>query len=392
MKHKIVFCALAVLGLFLASFKQSCMGETAIQKTLRLPPKKGNPRNGSGDFVQLKDGRLLYVYTHFTGGSDDHATAHLAGRYSSDGGVTWTKKDITIVKNEGKRNVMSVSLLRLRNGTIAMFYLRKHSLKDCRPVVRFSVDEAATWSKPQQIIPDSEISYYVLNNDRVVQLKSGRILAPVSRHDCPQGRWTKASSYGTIMCYFSDDNGRSWNCSRTKQDGSPKKGIKGEQVMLQEPGVVELKNGRLMMFCRTESGSQFLSYSSDQGVSWEPFKSSNIISPRSPASIERIPNNGDLVLVWNNHKNIAPNLKGKRTPFCVALSRDEGATWKNLKVVEDNPHGWYCYTAIHFVGDYVLLSHTAGDRRRNNGLAVTQITRFPVKWLYTDSTGNKNRK
>jgi sialidase-1 len=87
------------------------------------------------------------------------------------------------------------------------------------------------------------------------------------------------------------------------------------------------------------------------------------------------------MLVWNDHRNIDPKLKGKRTPFCVALSSDEGSTWRNVKVLEDNPHGWYCYTAIHFEGDHVLLSHSAGDRRKNNGLAATQITRFPLRWL-----------
>ena len=32
-------------------------------------------------------------------------------------------------------NVMSVSLLRLKSGAIAMFYLVKDSLTDCRPMM-----------------------------------------------------------------------------------------------------------------------------------------------------------------------------------------------------------------------------------------------------------------
>ena len=42
---------------------------------LRLDPKDGNPRNSEGDFIQLKDGRILFVYTHFTKGSGDNAGA-----------------------------------------------------------------------------------------------------------------------------------------------------------------------------------------------------------------------------------------------------------------------------------------------------------------------------
>jgi hypothetical protein len=50
-------------------------------------------------------------------------------------------------------------------------------------------------------------------------------------------------------------------------------------------------------------------------------------------------------------------------------------------VLFDNPHGWYCYTAVEFVDDHVLLGHCAGDRQKNNGLAETHVTRFPVEWL-----------
>ena len=57
---------------------------------LVLPPAQSNPRNSEGDFVTLKDGRLLFVYTHFTGGGGDHSSAYLAGRYSSDGGKSWS--------------------------------------------------------------------------------------------------------------------------------------------------------------------------------------------------------------------------------------------------------------------------------------------------------------
>ena len=216
----------------------------SVQKVLRLPPREGNPRNSEGDFVQLRDGRLLFIYTHFTKGAGDHANAFLAGRYSDNGGQTWTQKDVTIIPNEAKQNVMSVSLLRLRDGRIALFYMRKNSLLDCRPVVRFSTDEAKTWSDATDIIPKSQIGYYVLNNDRAVQLKSGRLIIPVSRHATPHGRWTKASSYGTIMSYCSDDGGHTWRRSKTQRNGSPPKETKGKRIMLQEPGIVELKDGQ----------------------------------------------------------------------------------------------------------------------------------------------------
>lgn len=350
--------------------------EDGIRKIVLLPPGSGNPRNSEGDFIELKDGRVLFVYSHFTGGGGDHAAAHLAGRFSSDGGATWSETDTIVVPNEGGLNVMSVSLLRLQSGEIALFYLRKDSLTDTRPYLRLSKDEGQSWSEPTLCIPD-QVGYYVLNNDRAVQLNSGRLVLPVALHNTPeQNRFV---GQAVIMCYFSDDNGTTWRRSRDqRQATSPD----GKAVTLQEPGVVELKDGRLMMFCRTNAGSQYVSYSRDGGDTWTPLGPSNIISPLSPASIERIPSTGDLLLVWNNHEGVDAKYRGKRTPFHAAISKDEGRTWQNVKTLEDDPDGWYCYTAIHFQGDHVLLGHCAGNRPKGTGLAVTQITRFSLDWLY----------
>ncbi len=340
-----------------------------VEKIRLLPPGPGNPRNSEGDFIQLKDGRILFIYSHFTGGGSDHAAAHLAARYSDDGGKTWSDEDAVIVEREGDFNVMSVSLLRLQNGDIALFYLRKNSLTDCRPLMRISRDEGRTWTEPIECI--DEVGYNVMNNDRAVELKSGRLLLPVALHNTP--KQNKFDGRGVISCYLSDDNGKTWRQSRSRQ--------KGENITLQEPGVVELKDGRLMMFCRTPHASQYVSFSQDQGDTWSAFEPSNILSPLSPATIERIPKTGDLLLVWNNHDHVQPQYKGKRTPYNIAISRDEGKTWEKIKTLEDDPNGWYCYTAMTFVGDHVLLGHCAGDRRKG-GLNITQITRVPLDWLY----------
>ncbi len=154
--------------------------------------------------------------------------------------------------------------------------------------------------------------------------------------------------------------------------------------MVQEPGVVALCDGRLMMFCRTDAGSQYLTFSADEGDSWSPLRPSKIISPLSPASIKRVPSTGDLLLVWNDHAGVPDGLVGKRTPLTLAISQDEGGYWGRPHKLEDDPYGWYCYTAIAFTSDHVLLAYCAGDRRKNNGLATLQVTRVPITWLYSD--------
>ncbi|WP_276346847.1 sialidase family protein [Daejeonella sp. JGW-45] len=338
---------------------------------LRLEPGPDNPRNSEGDFINLKSGRILFIYSRYFGSQGgDHSPAYLASRFSDDGGSTWSSEDVKVVEREGTMNVMSVSLLRLKNGKIALFYLKKNSETDCIPMVRFSSDEAKTWSEPVACITDKQ-GYFVLNNNRVIQLSNGRLLMAVNLYNIAEG---SGLNKGSLWSYYSDDNGLTW-----------KSGVEvpnPEKFLTQEPGIVELKNKDVLMIIRSDAGAQCISYSKDKGVTWSSVKPSNIKSPVSPASIERIPTTGDLLLVWNNNGGDDPAIKGKRTPLTVAISRDEGKTWQNVKNVESDPDGWYCYIAIHFTGKDVLLGHCAGNRPKGTGLAVTQITKLNLDWIY----------
>ena len=362
-------CCLLLLGTTVA------MAQPA--RVLHLPPSETNQRNSEGDFITLKDGRILFVYTHFSGGAGDHAAAHLAGRFSKDDGKTWDAEDTLILANDGGMNLMSVSILRLQDGRIALFYIRKNSTEDCRPLVRFSSDEAITWSDPVLTIPDSEIGYYVLNNDRAVQLSNGRIILPLSEHHRPH--YEKWIGHGTMRCYFSDDGGATWRLSASALDGIQED---GSRVLLQEPGIIELHYGRLMMYIRSNGGCQYLSFSTDSGNHWTKPVPSDLLSPVSPAVIERIPSTGDLMIVWNNHDGIDPAIKGKRTPQTIAISKNDGLTWTCVKNLDTNPNGWYCYTAVEFLKDHILLGYCAGDRTINNGLAETKVMRLSNQWLY----------
>ena len=363
---------ISILFAFGCGARHSAVHEPGKHIALHIEPSQNNPRNSEGDFIRLNDGRWLFVYTHFTGGAGDAASAYLAGRFSADDGKTWSEKDTLILPNEGKQNIMSVSLIRLPDGRIALFYLRKDSDESCLPLMRTSDDEGASWSDPAVCVHEN--GYYVMNNDRTVILRDGRIILPLALHTRPG---LKGWHNGLIMCYYSDDQGITWQ--KGKEAENP------ENVTSQEPGVVELSDGKLMLFCRTNAGSQYISFSDDRGESWSPLAPGNIPSPLSPATIESIPSTGDLLLVWNNNPPSNPG-EGKRTPLNIAISKNDGKSWGKIKELENDPNGWYCYTAMDFTDDHVLLAYCAGDRRKYNGLETTQITRLSLDWIYADAT------
>lgn len=105
---KIAFASfLCVLVIFQTAHAQHNLPKQIV---LDLHAHDNNPRNSEGDFVTLKDGRILFIYTKYSGaGGSDFAPADLVARYSADGGQTWTEEDEVVVKNEGKTNVMSVA-------------------------------------------------------------------------------------------------------------------------------------------------------------------------------------------------------------------------------------------------------------------------------------------
>ena len=83
------------------------------------------------------------------------------------------------------------------------------------------------------------------------------------------------------MCYLSDDAGRTWRRSKTTLVG---RGPTGERVTVQEPGVVQLTDGRLKMFCRTDAGSQYVAHSADGGDAWSEL----VGIPSSQSSLSRV--------------------------------------------------------------------------------------------------------
>ena len=214
---------LTPISLFLYLIIPSIATAKTIDEPFSLsvcPSSDENPRNSEGDIVVLKDGTLLLAWSKFSGRAD-HARAEIAAKTSKDGGRSWSE-EFVLQENTGEQNVMSVSFLRLQSQKILFFFLQKNANDDLQLFVRESADEAKTWTPPLRVTEG--MGYYIMNNARAVQLKNGRILAPIAF--CPDIR--KDYNKQVCFCYFSDDDGQSW------KKGSGEVGLKDSAAM--EPG------------------------------------------------------------------------------------------------------------------------------------------------------------
>lgn len=343
-----------------------------------LPPAQGNPRNSEGAFLTLKNGEIVFIYSAFRGESGaDHAVADLRLLRSVDGGHSFADEGVilTCEADQGV-NMMSVSLLEMGNGDIGLFYLLRTTYTEMQMYLRRSSDGGHTWGDRVCCIPRA--GYHVVNNDRVVRLSDGRILIPAAFHrasPAPDGNFI-LDSRGEIVWFCSDDDGLSF---RELPGKSAIPSFTHCLSGLQEPGVVELAPNCLWGWARTDLGRQYEMFSLDNGESWTLPQPSMFTSPCSPLSMKRLPDTR-LCAVWNpipgyNGKEESPGgvWTGGRSPFVLAVSKDNGRSFSSPMIVEEDPGSGFCYCAIHPVLDGVLLAYCAGGQEDGSCLHRLRI-------------------
>ena len=338
-----------------------------------LAPAAGNPRNSEGAFLRLKNGELLFAYSRFKGESwGDFAVCDIAAIRCK--GSVWSEPEILFsAKSLGTKNVMSVSLLRLDNGDIGLFFIVRDNgegLSDIRLHLFRSHDEGKTWDQPVCCIP--EPGYNVTNNDRVVRLKSGRLIVPCSLHknDLAAGVFNPG---GTVRFTCSDDGGKTWS----NLGGMSVPESRFDQNGYQEPGIIELSDERLYCWIRTDLGRQYEMLSFDGGETWSIPKPSIFTAPLSPLSMKRLPD-GRLFAVYNpipnyNTRNLSKAGWG-RTPLVGALVNQEITKIEKMFLIEDDPEAGYCYCAIHPETDRMFLAYCCGGAKDEGCLQRLRLT------------------
>jgi len=333
------------------------------REVLYLPKGENNPRNGEGSFIRLKNGAILYGYTEYVGDSaHDHASARFACFTSYDEGETWTDKRVLLEMPPNCKNIMSLSFLRMKAGDIGAFYILKELDGSDKILLVRSSDEGMTWSEPLNCFACLEKDdYYVLNNDRVITLKSGRILFSVARHTIHSG--TNRFMPGEICFFYSDDDGATWK----KTDTELKSYFPNDGWGYREPGLYQLPDGRIWCFIRTGLGRHLQSFSNDDGITWSPVELSWFTAPDSPLSVRAV--GKYTAAIFNPQPDSVcrdREVQAGRTPFVCAVSEGNGMSFSRIYCLDDVPTLNYCYAAIFEGEDYFLAGYYAIDYRNSD--------------------------
>ena len=340
-------------------------------------------RHSEGAFLRMDDGSILYAYSRFTGSADDCAPSDIVGRWSYDEGETWSEaKTLLRAADYGTHNIMSVSLLRMENGDVGLFFGSRQKQNVSFHHLARSNDECKTFYQTTVCSMQDRPGIYVLNNDRIARLKSGRLVMPLAFHrggDTWGGQTWYFDLAGVLCFLLSDDDGKTWH-EAPDTVHPPFVSRNG----LQEPGVIELENGVLWAWARTDMSYQYECFSFDGGEHWTQVQPSRFTSPRSPMQVKRNPKDGALIAVWNpipsyNGRKEYDGFFDGRTPIVYAKSTDDGRTWSEPVVIEGREDSGYCYPCIFFTeDDSILVGYCSGGPEERDCLASSTVRKISL--------------
>ncbi len=362
---------------------------TATKISADIRPSDGNPRSSEGSFARLSDGRIVFAYSRYNGTSyGDHASCDICAVYSTDGGESFDVSSCTTLvhaSDYGVQNVMSVSLLELDGGDIALFYLIKYPDGASSYNMRLFDSTMSSVKRETECLPHRDGCYFVVNNDRVMQTSDGRLVIPAAYHpkffDSSYDMAFECDSR-SVACYFeSTDSGKTWR----QLPSSLRLPDTYTSTGLQEPGIVELREGIYYTYARTDRAYQYEAVSLDRGAHWFGPQPSQFASPPSPMLIKKNPHSGKFYAIYNPipRNPYIPSSNNSaawgRTPLVICESED-GVTFGARVTLEDDDKRGFCYPAMYFVdAKTMLLSYCAGGEEDKITLNRTVIRKLMIE-------------
>lgn len=286
-------------------------------------------------------------------------------RISRDEGVTWSDAGPLHADGVDVRPTDSGVFHCTRDGTLVLAFSNaaerdnwnwNPELKDS-PGARLplyatrSRDGGETWEPARRL----HEAWTGANRD-IIELQDGRLIFTTQQLAHNPGRHA-------VMTYYSDDAGGSWEASNLIDLG----GV-GHHGGICEASLVELKDGRLLKYIRTNWGRLWRAYSFDRGGYWHPYGPTDIDASSAPPILLRLAS-GRVVMVWNRYypegrtdielrggddvwsETPTSNFRGE---LSISFSEDECRSWSEPQVVARRPEGEISYPQLFEIHPGVL--------------------------------------
>ncbi|MDO3412460.1 sialidase family protein [Saccharibacillus sp. CPCC 101409] len=234
-----------------------------------------------------------------------------------------------------------------------LFYKVGHEIVDWHTRIVRSTDGGDTWSQPIELVP-GDIGGRGPVRNKPIRLEDGTLLAPSSvekRDPANPGKeiWEAFADIST-------DGGTTW--TRSAPVPMELERYVGAQEWIArgliQPSLWSEGGNAVHMLLRSTEGAVFRSDSQDGGRTWSIARATELPNNNSGIDLTRL-GGGLLALVYNPVRGYATD--SPRTPLVLGFSRDNGETWGDSFVLEDEP-GEYSYPAIVSQGNTLFITYT----------------------------------
>lgn len=275
----------------------------------------------------------------------DWSTLDVLMRRSVDGGAAWSEPyKVSNVPGPKSENPSAIAAgygrpygptynnptaIAGRDGSVHLLYC----LEYMRCFHARSEDDGVTFADPVEITPvfeefrpEYDWSALSVGPGHGIELTSGRLVAGIRLAD---GLGRSPLRHTAVATIFSDDGGATWRRGEiaVRHDA--------RTVNPNEPILVELSDGRVMMNVRNESEPKrrLVAISPDGATHWSaPYFDEALWDSGVMASIIRV---DETTIAFAN-----PHSVNERVNLTVKLSRDDGETWSVERTIEPGPSAY----------------------------------------------------
>lgn len=293
-------------------------GATAWSPVFEMADTPGIPDCNPVMFIdEQKELRLFWIAVVGDRWEESILRYRLSSDYQNDGPPKWRWQDMIILKpGEAFAQELENGYRKLDLPEIDYGGYSPHPLEALVEAARHSRNRQKGW----------------MTRTHLLTLPSGRILLPLY-----------SDGFYVGLTAISDDGGASWRA------GSPMVG-----VGLNQPSVVRKKNGALTAYMRDEGPPPKrvqISESQDEGETWSLAMESDIPNPDSSLEVIAL-KDSRWVMAYNDQEE-------GRDRLALALSDDEGETWKWKRHLEIMEGGSFHYPSLIQTRDGLIhISYT----------------------------------
>src|SRR5690625_3035286 len=318
------------------------------------------PHNHASNLHLLKNGDLLCVW--FGGSREGKADISIMCSRKKKGDPEWSSP--TVLSEDTERSEQNPILFENTNGELMLVYTAQIGVHQDTSIVRYrtSQDDGHTWSDIKTLF--EEPGTFVRHKPVILDNKT--IVYP-AYYCMRSSTGFLGNDYSVIKT--STDHGKTWNEYEIEHS-------KG----LVHMSLVQGANDKLIGFFRSrKSDNIYRTVSEDEGKSWSVPKPTELMNNNSSIQATKL-SNGDLEIIFNDkNAETAPPAENRppwfdksdmdtvglekglvkhesiwgveRNPLSIAISVNDGQTWKNKKnvyiredVSEEKPE--FSYPAI----------------------------------------------